>query len=78
MAESFQFLPPDDTRGPQILAVSWITAALAFLAVALRINLRIRAQAIGWDDYFICLALVRLLLALNRVELIDCCPCTIA
>ena len=78
MAESSQVLPPDDTRGPQILAVSWITAALAVLAVALRINLRIKAQALGWDDCFICLALVRLLSALSRMGLIDCCPCTIA
>ena len=58
MLESSQVLLPDDTRGPQILAVSWTTEALAFLAVALRIHVRIKAQAIGWDDCFMCLALV--------------------
>lgn len=78
MAESSQIPPPDDTRGPQILAVSWITAALAILAVALRTQVRIKAHAIGWDDYFICLALVGLPSALSRVELIGPCPCNVA
>ena len=65
MAESSQVLPLDDTRGPQILAVSWTTEGLAFLAVALRIHVRVKAQAIGWDDYFMCLALVGFFTALN-------------
>ena len=67
MANSSPIFAPDDTRGPWILALSWITDALAVLAVALRINLRIKAQAVGWNDYSICLALVRLPSALSRM-----------
>ena len=78
MLESSQVLPPNDTRGPQILAVSWTTEALALFAVALRIRVRIKAQAIGWDDYFMCLALVCLLSALIRMELIGFCLCNAA
>lgn len=67
---SSRVLPPDDTRGPQVLAASWTTEALAVLAVGLRLHVRIKAHSIGWDDYFICLALVRLSLALMYSKLI--------
>ena len=59
MAQSSTFPPSDETRGPQILALTWSTDALAMIAVALRIYVRTQDKSIGWDDYTICLALVR-------------------
>lgn len=67
---SSRVLPTDDTRGPQVLAASWTTEALAVVAVDLRQHVRIKAHSIGWDDCFICLALVRLSLALMYAKLI--------
>ena len=54
--------PPfsNDTRGLQVLAVVWLTKALAMIAVALRLYVRTKANSIGWDDYLICLGLVSL------------------
>lgn len=56
-------IPPDETRGPQILAISWTTLTLATVTIALRAHMRRKAHATGWDDYFMFLALVCLLSA---------------
>lgn len=51
-------LPPDVNRGPMIVGISWASASLAIVAVALRISIRFKKRAHGWDDYVIYTALV--------------------
>ncbi len=52
-------LPPDNDRGPMLLAITWTTAAVATMIVILRVYSRTVLQnAIGWDDAAIMAALV--------------------
>ena len=52
-------LPPDNDRGPMLLAITWTTAAVATVIVILRVYSRTVLQnAIGWDDAAIIAALV--------------------
>lgn len=61
------FHHPDETRGPMFLAVSWTTVSLAAILVALRVFVRCKTHANGWDDYLIYFALVSgLILHMSR------------
>lgn len=52
-------LPPDISRGSDLLIVNWLTIAIALLLVSLRVYIRrIRGKRLGWDDYTILLASV--------------------
>lgn len=52
---------PDENLGPIFLAISWTTVTLAIALVALRLFVRCKTHANGWDDYLIYLALVSML-----------------
>jgi hypothetical protein len=48
-----------DNRGPELLAVCSLFAAMSFVSVVLRCYVRLRlVKAFGWDDGFMVLALV--------------------
>ena len=52
-------LPPDNDRGPMLLAITWTTTAIATTIVILRVYSRTVLQlAMGWDDSAIIAALV--------------------
>lgn len=52
-------LPPDISRGSDLLIVRWLTMSIALLFVSLRFYIRgILRKNIGWDDYMILLAIV--------------------
>lgn len=52
-------LPPDVSRGSDLLIVTWLTVSIALLLVSLRFYLqRILRKTLGWDDYTVLLALV--------------------
>ena len=52
-------LPPDISRGPDILIVKWLTVFVALLLVSLRFYVRgVLRKKLGWDDYTIMLAVV--------------------
>ena len=52
-------LPPNVSRGSEFLIVSWLTVSIASLFVSLRFYIRgILCKILGWDDYFILLAMV--------------------
>lgn len=52
-------LPPDNDRGPMLLAITWTTAAIAITIVILRVYSRTVLQyTMGWDDSAIIAALV--------------------
>lgn len=57
-------LPPaggDQNLGPTINAVNWLFTTLATLAVGARLYGRVRlTHNIGWDDFWIVIAIVRL------------------
>src|ERR1700709_1643841 len=58
--------PPDGSKVPRLLVVTMTLLLISFLFVTLRIYSRTRlAINLDWDDYIICLAMVRLDLALS-------------
>ena len=52
-------LPPDVNRGPVAVGVGSSAFALATVFVALRMYIRFKKHAHGWDDYMIYCAWVR-------------------
>ena len=57
-------LPPDISRGSDLLIVAWLTVSIASLLVSLRFYLRgVVRPNLGWDDYTILLALASSLLS---------------
>ncbi|KAL8806017.1 MAG: hypothetical protein Q9200_005200 [Gallowayella weberi] len=46
------------TRGPQYLAAIWVTFAAATFTFTLRMWQRVKTKSIGWDDYFISVAML--------------------
>lgn len=59
---------PDTNLGPTYLAISWTTVSLAAVLVALRVFVRCKMHANGWDDLFIYLAWVSILHHLSTPE----------
>ena len=58
-ASTPESLPPDVSRGSDLLIVSWLTMSVAVLFVSLRFYIRgILRKSLGWDDYAILLAIV--------------------
>lgn len=54
-------LPPNVDRGYQHVAVQWASTSVAIVIVTLRLGVRgFIHKKIGWDDYTIMLALVRM------------------
>lgn len=52
-------LPPDVSRGSDLVIVTWVTVSIALLLVALRFYIRgILRKNLGWDDHLILLATV--------------------
>ena len=52
-------LPPNESRAPMLLGVTWTMVSLASIAVILRVYCRtILQNAVGWDDYAILIAMV--------------------
>ena len=52
-------LPPDITRGHDLVIVCWVTLSLALLLTSLRFYIRgIVRKNLGWDDYLILLSIV--------------------
>ena len=52
-------LPPDITRGHDLVIVCWVTLSLALLLTSLRFYIRgIVRKSLGWDDYLILLSIV--------------------
>ena len=53
-------LPPDTSNAPALLVILWITLGPAIVLVCLRMYTKIHIHRhVHWDDYIICLALVR-------------------
>ena len=50
----------DVLREMTLSSVSLVTFTIAAVFVCLRVYVRIRRRVTGWDDYLICVALVRL------------------
>lgn len=49
---------PDENAGPEILGATLSTTSLAFLTVIARFYVRgFIVKALGWDDYFMALAM---------------------
>lgn len=52
-------LPPDESRGPSLIAEEWTTVSIASLLVFLRIYTRVfLRKTAGWDDWTIVMAWV--------------------
>ena len=51
-------IPPDNNRGPGLLAADWLTIGLGIVTNMLRFYMRLKKHAHGWDDYTIYVALV--------------------
>ncbi len=52
-------LPPDDSRGPQILIVNWVFLSLALIIAIIRFITRgVLRKTFGRDDWTILVALV--------------------
>lgn len=52
-------LPPDVSRGSDLVIVTWVTVSIALLFVSLRFYIRgILRKNLGWDDHLILLATV--------------------
>ncbi|KAK3390661.1 hypothetical protein B0H63DRAFT_121401 [Podospora didyma] len=54
----FSMLPPDDDRGPKLLAMFWSYCAISIVMVALRFYARIQIRAVSWDDWLMLLTVV--------------------
>lgn len=55
-----QYVPTDENRGSNLVAYWWVTITLVALVVAFRIYVRVIIRKTpGWDDWLICIALVR-------------------
>ncbi len=53
-------LPPNTSNAPALLIILWITLGPALVLVCLRMYTKIHIHhQIHWDDYMICVALVR-------------------
>lgn len=72
--EDLSLIPyhPDVNRGPVVLALSWTTVSLATMFVALRLYVRCKKRANGWDDYLIYIALVSLHFTSSRLVSNSC------
>ena len=58
----FPGLPTEANRGPNLLIAEWLTLALAFITVGLRLHGRcISLNIPGWDDHTILAATVGLI-----------------
>ena len=57
-------LPPNVNRGPVAVGVVSFAFALATVSVALRVYVRFKKHAHGWDDYMIYCAWVRRILSI--------------
>lgn len=67
--------PPDDTRGPQLLIVSWVTLSLGLIIVTLRFITRgVLRRTLGRDDWTILIALVSNLPSLPTSKMIQLIP----
>lgn len=44
-------LPPNDTRGPNLLAIYWVQTGIAIVVVALRFYVRYAKRIIGVEDW---------------------------
>jgi hypothetical protein len=50
---------PDYNQGPKLLAATLVVTGAALISVVARMWVRkIIIQSVGWDDYFICAAMV--------------------
>ena len=53
-----QTLPPDESRGSLLLGITAFVFVLSTITLALRIYVRFKKNAFGWDDYTIFVAWV--------------------
>lgn len=69
MNASMQYLPvPDENRGSGFLACSTVITVAALITVTLRFYVRAGiVHAVGWDDWMILLAMVKIILYLGYV-----------
>ena len=44
-------LPPDEDRGPKLMAMFWSYCAISIVLVTLRFYARIQIRAVSWDDW---------------------------
>ncbi|KAK3312507.1 integral membrane protein [Apodospora peruviana] len=52
-------LPPDEDRGPQLVAMFWTFSAISILLTALRFLARVKIRAaVGWDDWMMLVTVV--------------------
>ena len=63
---------PVPDRGPNLMALLWVTTGLSFGVVLLRFAQRISRARIGWDDYFMLLAMVGAMFACLILRLTGC------
>lgn len=61
MANSTMAAPPggDVDRGPTIMAIMWVQAAISCIVVALRFWARITIKALGKDDWAMLATLIK-------------------
>lgn len=59
MASSTLTIPPNEDRGPQLLAIYWTGCTVATIIVALRVYSRIKIKGLGLDDWTILFTMVR-------------------
>lgn len=52
-------IPPDEDRGPQLLAMYWTECTVVTIVVALRFYSRIRIKGLGLDDWNVLFTMVR-------------------
>jgi hypothetical protein len=65
-----QLPPPTENRGPMVLQSTWVMVGIATPVIIARVCARLKQmKKLGWDDWFMILALVSLL---KRKDLIPC------
>lgn len=62
MAKLDASLPPNENRGPKLLALYWTEVVLAVIIIVLRFYSRIRIKGLGWDDWIMLFTVVSSLL----------------
>ncbi len=51
-------LPPNDDRGPQLMAMFWTWSALSMALLSLRFYARVKVRGVGWDDWMMLVSVV--------------------
>lgn len=59
MALDTSTIPPNEDRGPQLLAMYWTECTIVTIVVALRFYSRIKIKGLGLDDWTVLFTLVR-------------------